>query len=573
MKTSYFKNNRAVYYVAVICSFIIMSAFFVAPFWHRNIIYFGDDLPYHIMRITEMAANLRSGHLFTWIYTNTQQFGRIGFPLNLFYPWITTFPFAILFNIFHNPVHAIYFGFMLYAFLAFVIMYLASYKFSQSRLVAYVSSVLYVFSNYFAINTYTRFDIGEFVSMVFLPIAFYGFYAVLAGNYRDWKYLSIGLSLIMLSHVLTTWICINAFVLLTLILWWFVNDKKKRLLSLAKSIGLFILCTAVFVFPFLEQELYQAFELPTQYDFGKTAGSLSDTLMQSLNNNMLNYVDKNSYNIGLSMLVIFFVGIFVYRKLSVKVKGVFLVGAITFICSTSVFPWFLMNHSPLKPIQYPTRLFTISTLCLALVGGYLFKIYIGNQRRLVKYSVILLAILTVQAVWLSSVNRFENSANSYRIWHYTPENRESGIWGPMYIEQYTPQRGQKYLKGVVKHQARLDGHTVSLKNKQVISRPNAIEYVLPKMKDKSQNVDLPMFSYRNIQAFASDGQHLQSWVSARGTVEVKLPNHNNRVVLKYVPSIIDIFSIAISLLTWVLLIVQGAWRALISRKNINNVTN
>ena len=82
-----------------------------------------------------------------------------------------------------------------------------------------------------------------------------------------------------------------------------------------------------------------------------------------------------------------------------------------------------------------------------------------------------------------------------------------------------------------------------------------------------------MFSYRNIQAFASDGQHLQSWVSARGTVEVKLPNHNNRVVLKYVPSIIDIFSIAISLLTWVLLIVQGAWRALISRKNINNVTN
>lgn len=569
MKNSYFKNNKAVYYVAVICSFIIMSVFFVAPFWHRNIIYFGDDLPYHIMRIHEMAANLRSGHLFTWIYTNTQQFGRIGFPLNLFYPWITAFPFAVLFNIFHDPVHAIYFGFAIYVFLTFLTMYLASYKFSRSRLVAYIASVLYVFSNYYAINAYTRFDIGEFVSMVFLPIAFYGFYAVVVGNYQDWKYLSIGLSFIMLSHVLTTWICVNVFVLLTLVLWWFIDNKKERLLSIAKSIGLFILCTAVFVFPFLEQELYQTFGLPTQYNLGKTVGSLSDTFMQSLNNNMLNYVDKNSYNIGLSMLVVFFVGIFMYRKLSIKAKGIFLVGAITFICSTSVFPWFLMNHSPLKPIQFPARFFTIATLCLALVGGYLFKVCLSNQSRLVRYLVVLAAILTVQGVWLSSVNQFENSSNSYKIWHYTPENKESGIWGPMYIEQYTPQRGQKYLKDVLKHRARIDGHTIRLKNKQIISKSNAIEYVLPKTKLNPKYVDLPMFSYRNIQAFDTYGHHLQSKVSARGTVEVNLSTQSNKVILKYNPSIIDISGIFISLITWILLILQGVWRALRIRYEVS----
>lgn len=569
MKNSYFKNNKAVYYVAVICSFIIMSVFFVAPFWHRNIIYFGDDLPYHIMRIHEMAANLRSGHLFTWIYTNTQQFGRIGFPLNLFYPWITAFPFVVLFNIFHDPVHAIYFGFAIYAFLTFLTMYLASYKFSRSRLVAYMASVLYVFSNYYAINAYTRFDIGEFVSMVFLPIAFYGFYSVLAGDYHDWKYLSIGLALIMLSHVLTTWICINVFVLLTLILWWFVDNKKERFLSITKSIGLFILCTAVFVFPFLEQELYQSFELPTQYDLGKTAGALSDIIMQSLNNNMLNYVDKNSYNIGLSMLLVFIVGIFAYHKLPVKAKGVFLVGACTFICSTRVFPWFLMNHSPLKPIQYPTRFFIISTLCLALIGGYLFKLYFGNQLKIMKLLALSIVVLTVQGVWLSSVNQFENSSNSYKLWHYAPENKESGIWGPMYIEQYTPQRGQKYLKDVLKYRARIDGHTVRLKNKQIISKPNAIKYVLPKTKVNPKYVDLPMFSYRNIQAFDTDGRHLQSKVSARGTVEVKLSTYSNKIILKYIPSIIDISGIIISLITWILLIIQGVWRTLRIRYEVS----
>lgn len=561
MKISYFKNNKAVYYVAVICSFIIMSILFVAPFWHRNIIYFGDDMPYHIMRIHEMATNLRSGHFFTWIYTNTQQFGKIGFPLNLFYPWITIFPFAILINIFHDPVHGIYCGFMLYAFLTFLAMYLASYKFSRSRLIAYISSVLYVFSNYYAINAYTRFDIGEFVSMVFLPIAFYGFYSVLAGNYRNWKYLSIGLAFIMLSHVLTTWICVNVFVLLTLLLWWFIDDKKKRLLSFIKSIGLFILCTAIFIFPFLEQELYQSFGLPTQYDLGTTAFSLSDVIIQSLNNNMLNHVDGNIYNVGLSILLIFIVGMLKYRIFDVKTRAVFLVGTITFIFSTRVFPWYLMNYTPLKPIQFPFRFFTISTLCLALVGGYLFKIYFGNYRKYTKYLLLIITIGLVQGVWLSSVNQFENSPNSYKIWHYTQANRKNGVWGSMYIEQYTPKRGQKYLKDILKHKAYLDGHVVNLNNKQVISHPNSIEYIITNSRHM-RKIDLPMFSYRNIQAFDAHGQHLQSNVSSRGTIEVELPAHVSRVILRFVPSIIDILSIIVSMLTWILLLLCGILKLL-----------
>lgn len=76
--------------------FIVLSFLFVLPLQKNGVIYFGDDMNYHVNRIIELIKNFKHGNLFPYIYTYT--FDKVGYPLGIFYPWITLTPFAFFFN-------------------------------------------------------------------------------------------------------------------------------------------------------------------------------------------------------------------------------------------------------------------------------------------------------------------------------------------------------------------------------------------------------------------------------------------------------------------------------------------
>lgn len=80
---------------AQIIFFITLSIWFIYPLQKSGVIYFGDDMEFHVNRILELINNLKRGNIYPYIYTYT--FDKIGYPLGMFYPWITLLPFAFFF--------------------------------------------------------------------------------------------------------------------------------------------------------------------------------------------------------------------------------------------------------------------------------------------------------------------------------------------------------------------------------------------------------------------------------------------------------------------------------------------
>ena len=164
----------------------------------------GDDWGYHIDRIIEISNNMRHGNFFPMMYTYT--FRKIGYLLGAFYPWITLLPFAILKNLIANQVVAIALGFAFYIFISLNLTFHVSNKVFKNKLQSLLTSTIYVFSGYVLVDCYQRMALGEFLSLMFLTVAVYGFYAVFFGNEKEWPYLAFGMSVIVLSHVLSTFI-------------------------------------------------------------------------------------------------------------------------------------------------------------------------------------------------------------------------------------------------------------------------------------------------------------------------------------------------------------------------------
>src|SRR5699024_7002202 len=83
-----------------------------------------------------------------------------------------------------------------------------------------------------------------------------------------------------------------------------VNNIKQRIISLLKSIVVAITSSAIFLFPFLEQELYQQFAQPSKMDMITQALIPSKLVVSSLNNNLGRVDAGNTYNVGFILLII-----------------------------------------------------------------------------------------------------------------------------------------------------------------------------------------------------------------------------------------------------------------------------
>ncbi|ROV60289.1 hypothetical protein EGO58_10850 [Limosilactobacillus reuteri] len=65
-----------------------------------------------------------------------------------------------------------------------------TYKLTYNNYQAIITAILYTFGTYRIIDIWTRFALGEFIALSFLPLVIYGIYSITFGNYKDWPFLS-----------------------------------------------------------------------------------------------------------------------------------------------------------------------------------------------------------------------------------------------------------------------------------------------------------------------------------------------------------------------------------------------
>lgn len=527
---------------AQVIFFIALSIWFVYPLQKNGVIYFGDDMEFHINRILELVNNLKRGYVYPYIYTYT--FDKIGYPLGMFYPWITLLPFALFSVVFKNTVTGIYAGFVFYTFFTLVFMYICVRKMNRSKFQANIAAVLYTFCTYRTIDAFSRFALGEFLGMVFLPLCLYGMYAILFGNKKDWPFLGFGMSFTLLSHVLSTFIFILALFSIFIIFIWFVENKYYTFISLFKSSALAIASAAIFLFPFIEQETFQKFSRPAPMDITSTANHMDQIVLASLRNSVLRSTSGTVYGIGIILLIVIIIGIVLFEKFDLTSKIIYLLGIISLVITSTIFPWNLFRNTPVSVIQFPMRILVLTSVFLSYSGSDIAELMLNsinsmNRRKLFKVSMILLILIP----WFSSISQLKkDSQSNFEVYSGSLKEYRTA-W---HLEQYTPKKSVPFREEIEHHLAIING-----KKKKVISiysRPNELIYKNLKIR-VGEKVNLPIAVYKNLHVYQDD-KELSLIKSKRNTVAFKA-NSNKNVIVKYVPSTVDRLGFSLTVITWV----------------------
>lgn len=533
--------------------FILLALVFIYPFAKTNTIFFSDDMYYHLQRINELVSDYQEKNFFVGIYTSS--FNQIGYPLNLFYPWITLVPFVLFSFLVRNQVMAIYVGIAFYTFLTLIFTYWTTLKFSKNRLQSFATSLIYTFCSYRVIDIFARFALGEFLALTFFPLCAYGLYAVIKGNYKDWPFLAFGMSFVLLSHILSTFInllfLIAVFIILII---GPVNNIKQRIISLLKSIVVAITSSAIFLFPFLEQELYQQFAQPSKMDMITQALIPSKLVVSSLNNNLGRVDAGNTYNVGFILLIIIVLGIIKFSTFEKKYKVIFLLSLVLLIFTTTLVPWYNIQKTPLSLIQFPWRFLGPASYLLSVVGGYEISLVKEN-----KFGVISCLLIIVLVPWYAGISNMKNEINNpdqFMNYHmityckqgflYTKGTKEK-IISLYYLDQYTPKKGLSRLENVINHQGLVDNKKVTFTNIKAV--PNAIEFSSNKF-ETSSNIVLPMYMYKNLEAVNGKGKKIKLKANQYGQVKVVSTLGSPKIKVMYKLSNLDWLSIVLSMGTW-----------------------
>lgn len=552
--------------LVVLVFFVILSILYVYPLQKQGIIYRSDDLAFHINRITELIYDFKNGSFLPYIYTHS--FNKVCFPLGIFYPWLTLIPFVLFSILLGNNILGIYAGFAFYTFLTLLFTYVCTRRLEKSKSQAILTSVIYAFCTYRTINAFTRFALGEFLGMVFLPLCLYGFYAVMFGNKRDWPFLAFGMSFIILSHVLSTFITIIFLIVLFLIFIWYVLDKISTFKYLIISSFVAITSSSIFIFPFLEQELFQKNNSASTFNISGTANPMDNMFLSALSNSMERTIAGNGYpySIGIVLLVILLLGLVLFKRFATLTKIIYLIGFTTFVMATSLFPWGLFQHTVLSVIQFPFRLLIITSCCLAFVGGEEFTLtkqdLIGNNFS--KSKTILLTLSCIGLVilpWYSGIDQLKRTSNiispNQPDWDvpnkpYISNNQKYNGYYAWHIDQYTPKQTIPYFNQINNHIAIINGEKVKLKLDKISVKPNEQIYTNKNIK-AGASVDLPVALYKNLHVY-QNGKDLALIKSKRNTIAFKAIS-NGSVVVKYVPSLIDKLGTLLSIMTWLIAII------------------
>lgn len=339
----------------------------------------GHDMLFHLGRIDGLATAYRNGDVFPAIFYNA--FDGIGYGTPLFYGNLAiVFPAAL--NALGMPLIAVWkINVVLIVLLASLSCFVCAREMLKNDYSAFLMSVVFVFSGYFAADLFIRATIGELAAFIFVPVVFLGLFGILHDRKTLWPLLPIGLSLMLYCHLLSALITAFGLLLFALFHAHAIVRQPKKLLLLLASVGLFLLFSAFYILPVAEQLASNSF-LATDGSSAVVNGTLFERAMPwwSLGSD-LNFIVRNQpapfvngwlpNGLGLS-LPLMLVAAILFRKRAHARRALtaLILCVLTLMLCSNLFPWRLpLIQRTFGILQFPWRFLLLAVFFLALFAG------------------------------------------------------------------------------------------------------------------------------------------------------------------------------------------------------------
>lgn len=466
-------------------------------------IYNNSDLIFHLNRIIGIK------NIFTHPI-NYEIFHQLGLGVNYFYPWLTILPVIWLMKLTHSVITGYMLFLILFNILTGVIAYYSMRSVYKNNLKSLTFSILYMFLFYRGLDLYRRFDIGECIAMTFMLVVFSGLYQLITENKNVWFLLAIGMTLIIYSHLLSALITFVMCCLMLIFAWKYEKDWNFIIIELCKSVGATCLLSVGFLFPYLQQ-MKLGINPPFLGNLPSAALNVVDLFNNSLNNTWGNE-QITIPSLGIICLAFLILGIIKQKKTEFE-KIIYLLGIISVLLSTKLFPWDLFQKY-FALLQFPWRFLETASIFLLMYGVSA----ILDSKSLFKS---LGLIICSMMFFYFSTNSLENTAKAND--QISKSNIASIFSYNTY--DYFPQKAANN-ETIIKHQFFNNNN-----QKVLLSHTETpTKYLINLHSYKGSIINTPILYYKG-EVATINGKELLIKESPRGTVEILNAPENGKITV------------------------------------------
>ena len=363
--------------IGLVFLILIISAVCMLPCLRSGLPY-GDDQSVHMLRVECILKALKSGQGYpVYIYQNMLE--GYGYGMGIFYPDLFLLPAVLFRALGASPEIAM----KLYIYVLLVCTCITSYHAGKMiggrRLIGVVTMILYTMGHYHLEDIYTRFALGEVAAMVFVPLVFLSLYDLTERNHSKKGLLCITFSCLLLSHTISFVLCVMVAVVWCIARYKRICANRRLILGILAEAGLCMLITCYYWLPVLEQ-----------FADGSFYVSKDPAFFNHENTMYLLAIVSGKYSVAFIE-----VGLLALLVFASKVKNVYnkktmwcLIGAvILLVIETDIFPWKLIDKTPLVSIQFPWRMNMLTEFMVAVGLSMqlcaVLKLYMNGRRCMV----------------------------------------------------------------------------------------------------------------------------------------------------------------------------------------------
>ena len=343
----------------------------------------GQDFFFHYRRLQALMDGIKTSPYL--IYLDYGTMNGYGYFTKAFYPDLVLIPFAVIGNLTSLKFAYLFMIFSMTV-LCGIFTYVAVNKVYKNSFMASISALLYTFAFYRLLDIYHRAAIGEALTFTFLPIAFLGLYYIIKGDYKKWYIFTIGFSLMIFTHLISSVLMAVVTIIIILIYYKSFVNEPKRFYYLLLSGGITLLIVSYYFLPMIEQMASNTFYYESRNLTVRTQDSAfkMNWIVWGLFSGIVQARQIFIPGTGLLLTIAICLRLFVYGK-SKELKSVdtlAILGIAFVLASSSFFPWSIFPFNKLNFIQLPWRLFEFSTFFFAIAGGYYLSQAFKSRKRL-----------------------------------------------------------------------------------------------------------------------------------------------------------------------------------------------
>ena len=529
----WYMNLKKIFSVKIFIVYAFVSLLYLFPAFKNMEIFGFYDTAFHINRALSLESIFSSP-------INFETFRSYGMQVNNFYPWLTLYPLFLLIKFTNLAIGYNLFLYIVTLITLFICHYVM-YEITKKHVTSPFFAIIYTTSSFRSVEIFLRGAMGELLAMSILPLILLGFIKLYDSKKESWVMLAISMTLLIYTHVLS--VAMTMVMIIIALIIQFYRKKKIEIfliIKLIKAAIVTLLLSLAFIGPMIEQTLYQDLNRPYVDILQKRAIYLGkEFLIGSIDSELL------SFGIGLTLLICLIILTFNFKKLGILSKITYIMGIISILLCTKIFPWFALQNTPLNIIQAPWRFMIFSTLFIS----FSVSLFISPQLEKFSYTrrrnFILLLILAISILNYSSVVNMVKEMNFQGT--YSNEQMENKL------EEF---ENFDYVPiGYKKDQLLLKNHQVTEDGQVIYSSfsPNKDEITFTLKSSKGKTIVLPVFRYKGLTVTVNSKN---ATVLKQGGpfVTVKSESGINKVTIRYSYTFFSKISLFISIITLIVLL-------------------